>query len=157
MRVIAGGLGRTPGIPVSIRGGDRAWPVRGSRERRAQALENLLSNACELTTANTTVEVSFETIAGGCRLTIADCGPGIPEAHLERVFDRFFSYRPGSDRREHLGLGLAIAKQVVGELRRDHASARRTGLAVERSSRSSSPRRERNPGPQEWLLRAGVV
>ena len=113
VRVIAGGLGRTPEIPVSIRGGDRGWPVRGSRERLAQALENLLSNACELTAANTTVEVSFETIAGGCRLTIADRGPGIPEAHLERVFDRFFSYRPGSDRREHLGLGLAIAKQVV--------------------------------------------
>ena len=29
------------------------------------------------------------------------------------MFDRFFSYRPGADRREHLGLGLAIARQVV--------------------------------------------
>jgi two-component system sensor histidine kinase BaeS len=29
------------------------------------------------------------------------------------VFDRFFSYRPGSDRRGHMGLGLAIAKAVI--------------------------------------------
>ena len=32
---------------------------------------------------------------------------------MTKVFDRFFSYRPGADRREHLGLGLAIARQVV--------------------------------------------
>lgn len=29
------------------------------------------------------------------------------------MFDRFFSYRPGEERREHLGLGLAIARQIV--------------------------------------------
>jgi len=44
---------------------------------------------------------------------IADEGPGIPETHLTRIFDRFFSYRPDDERREHVGLGLAIAKQIV--------------------------------------------
>jgi hypothetical protein len=39
------------GIAVSIRGDDTAWLVRGSRERLTQAIENLLSNACELTSA----------------------------------------------------------------------------------------------------------
>lgn len=29
------------------------------------------------------------------------------------MFDRFFSYRPGDGRRDHVGLGLAIAKQIV--------------------------------------------
>jgi two-component system sensor histidine kinase ChvG len=46
---------------------------------------------------------------------ITDHGPGIPPAHLDRVFDRFFSYRPqgGSGRRDHAGLGLAIARTII--------------------------------------------
>ena len=43
-----------------------------------------------------------------------DRGPGIPEAHLSRVFDRFFTYRPQEPgRRDHAGLGLAIARTIV--------------------------------------------
>jgi two-component system sensor histidine kinase ChvG len=113
VRQVVEGVSATHGTAVPIHGGGRPWPVRGSRERLAQSIENLLSNACELTAPGTTVDVSFEALAHGCRVTVADRGPGIPEAHLEQVFDRFFSYRPGGDRREHLGLGLAIAKQVI--------------------------------------------
>ena len=50
---------------------------------------------------------------GTCIISVEDDGPGIPNAHLQRVFDWFFSYRPADDRREHVGLGLAIAKQIV--------------------------------------------
>ena len=53
-------------------------------------------------------------------LTVSDRGPGIPREHLDRVFDRFFSYRPADvDRGEaggkngHTGLGLAITRAVV--------------------------------------------
>jgi signal transduction histidine kinase len=48
-------------------------------------------------------------------LSVADQGPGIPPEHLERVFDRFFSYRPDDPqaRRDHAGLGLAIVKAIV--------------------------------------------
>jgi two-component system sensor histidine kinase ChvG len=47
-------------------------------------------------------------------VAVSDRGPGIPPGHLDRVFDRFFSYRPasGNDRR-HTGLGLAIARTIV--------------------------------------------
>jgi two-component system, OmpR family, sensor histidine kinase ChvG len=113
VRALADTIRQAHGVAVSIRGDDTAWLVRGSRERLTQAIENLLSNACELTSAGTTIDAAFAAIVNGCRLTIADRGPGIPDAHIERVFDRFFSYRPGGDRREHLGLGLAIAKQVI--------------------------------------------
>jgi two-component system sensor histidine kinase ChvG len=46
---------------------------------------------------------------------IEDQGPGIPETHLDRIFDRFFTYRPGEPhaRDGHTGLGLAIAKAIV--------------------------------------------
>ena len=105
------GLGA--GAQVALRGDDRAWLVRGSRERLTQAIENLLSNARAFAPAGTTIDAWIEATGGGCRLSIADRGPGIPEAHLPQVFERFFWYRPGADRREHLGLGLAIARQVV--------------------------------------------
>ena len=37
----------------------------------------------------------------------------MPPGHIDRVFDRFFSYRPADAGREHVGLGLAIARQIV--------------------------------------------
>ena len=49
-------------------------------------------------------------------MTVSDEGPGIPAAHAERIFDRFFSYRPdgaGEAGRLHTGLGLAIVKSIV--------------------------------------------
>jgi signal transduction histidine kinase len=47
-------------------------------------------------------------------MTVDDRGPGIPEAHLDRIFDRFFSWRPdGPGRNGHTGLGLAIVKAIV--------------------------------------------
>ena len=45
---------------------------------------------------------------------VEDEGPGVPEEHRGRIFDRFFSYRPDDVRaKEHSGLGLAIVKAVV--------------------------------------------
>jgi two-component system sensor histidine kinase MtrB len=44
---------------------------------------------------------------------VADNGPGIPEANLARIFDRFFTHRPDSNRAGHTGLGLAIVKAIV--------------------------------------------
>ena len=99
---------------VVMRDVDRACMVRGTPERLAQAVENILSNALSFAPADTTVEVTTAVTEAFARVTIADAGPGIPEAHLPRVFDRFFSYRPDGGRGDHLGLGLAIARQIVG-------------------------------------------
>jgi two-component system sensor histidine kinase ChvG len=93
--------------PFSVR-------VRATSDRLAQVFENLLQNAFSFAPAETTVEVRATAAEGVCVATVADRGPGIPAAHLERVFERFFTYRPGDDqRREHTGLGLAIAKAIV--------------------------------------------
>ena len=48
---------------------------------------------------------------------VDDDGPGVPPEHARRVFDRFFTFRPGvgggSRRGGHSGLGLAIVKTIV--------------------------------------------
>ena len=87
--------------------------VRGSRERLSQVFENLLANAVSLAPPETQVEVAASVDGQQCAVRIADRGPGIPEAHLDRIFERFFTYRPASGRQEHLGLGLAIARRIV--------------------------------------------
>lgn len=99
-------------IAIALRS-DGEVPVRGGRERLAQAFENILTNAVSLSPAESPIDVEVELPPGQVQITVADRGPGIPDAHLSRIFDRFFSYRPGEQRREHVGLGLAIARQII--------------------------------------------
>jgi two-component system sensor histidine kinase ChvG len=88
--------------------------VRASRDRLTQVFENILDNARTFA-PDGPVEVAIARAGEQCRVTITDRGPGIPPEHLERIFDRFFTYRPEnpSSRREHAGLGLAIARTIV--------------------------------------------
>lgn len=92
--------------------------VRASPERLTQVLENLLDNAASFSPAGETVEVSVGREGAAAVVTVDDRGPGIPEAHLDRIFDRFFTWRPGEPgsrhgRDGHTGLGLAIVKAIV--------------------------------------------
>ena len=49
---------------------------------------------------------------------VEDEGPGIPDAKLEGIFDRFYSERPHGERfGQHSGLGLSICRQIVEGLR----------------------------------------
>lgn len=86
--------------------------VLAAPHRLAEVLENLLDNALGLSPSDRPVEVSVLTEGGRAVVRVADRGPGIPQEHLERIFTRFFSYRPqGGD--AHSGLGLATVKAIV--------------------------------------------
>ena len=79
------------------------------------ALLNLLDNALRFSAPGAAVKVEVDGRAGERFVTIAveDRGSGIPESHLSRIFERFFTTdadRSGS------GLGLAIVKSVVSAL-----------------------------------------
>ena len=51
-------------------------------------------------------------------IAVEDEGPGIPDAKLEHVFDRFYSERPrGEQFGKHSGLGLSISRQIVEALK----------------------------------------
>jgi two-component system sensor histidine kinase MprB len=82
--------------------------ISGSAARLARAVNNLLDNAARHSPAGGTVEI--EVNAQGVR--VRDHGPGVAEADLPRVFDRF--YRGAGSRGEQgSGLGLAIVRQVA--------------------------------------------
>jgi PAS domain S-box-containing protein len=88
--------------------------VLGEADRLERALLNLLSNAQTHGRAGGTIRLSLVRQGNEAVLAVADDGPGIAPADLERVFDRFYrapaaraGRPPGS------GLGLAIARGLV--------------------------------------------
>jgi two-component system OmpR family sensor kinase len=90
-------------------------PLYGDGDRLAQVFTNLVDNALKFTLAGGQVVISAETTADGVRVTVADCGPGIPLEEKSRIFERFYqkdrSRRGGGGR--GVGLGLPIARQIV--------------------------------------------
>jgi signal transduction histidine kinase len=85
--------------------------VEGVVEEIRVLLDNLIDNAIRYTPAGGTVDVILRDDAVGPILQVRDTGPGIPEASLPRVFERFF--RASSAEIEGSGLGLAIAKAAA--------------------------------------------
>jgi signal transduction histidine kinase len=79
--------------------------------RILQALGNLVGNAIKFTPEGGTVRVVTERTSRGARIGIRDSGPGMDEAQLAHVFDRFWQARAGD--RRGAGLGLAIARGIV--------------------------------------------
>jgi two-component system sensor histidine kinase ChvG len=104
-----------PGVGLELLPGDGGLAVSASPERLAQVVENLLDNALSLAPAGTAVTVRATRDGARALVEVEDGGPGIPPQHLERVFSRFFTYRPGAAAggRGHSGLGLAIVKAIV--------------------------------------------
>jgi two-component system sensor histidine kinase ChvG len=89
--------------------------VDASEDRLIQVFENVLDNAVSFSPPGGVVRVEILGDERDVQVRVADEGPGIPEQNVARIFDRFFTYRPGavgSDAR-HTGLGLAIARAIV--------------------------------------------
>jgi two-component system sensor histidine kinase MprB len=85
-----------------------AATVNGVPERLGRAVNNLLDNAARHSSPGGVVEV--EVSSDGVR--IRDHGPGIDQADLPHVFDRFYR-GAGARGRQGSGLGLAIVRQVA--------------------------------------------
>ena len=86
--------------------------VRGDRDQLFQVVVNLLDNALKYAPAGSEVATRLQECDEGVVLEIADCGPGIPEADRERVFDRFqrLETHRGSP---GVGLGLSLVRAIV--------------------------------------------
>jgi signal transduction histidine kinase len=85
--------------------------VEGVEEEVRVLIDNLIDNAIRYTPQGGTVDVILRDAGGTPTLEIRDTGPGIPDAGLPRVFERFF--RAGPPDIEGSGLGLAIAKAAA--------------------------------------------
>ena len=73
-----------------------------------QVLDNLLSNAIHFSPSHGTITLNWWSFQGEVLFQISDQGSGIPTDQLQKIFDPFFTRRPGGT-----GLGLTIAKKIV--------------------------------------------
>src|SRR6516165_726600 len=93
--------------PIRIRATGDAALIR-------HALMNLIHNAIKYTPNGGTITVEVNGTGGQAMIEVRDTGPGIPAAHRDRIFDRFYRVDPGRSREEGgVGLGLAIARWAV--------------------------------------------
>jgi signal transduction histidine kinase len=83
-------------------------PVEGGATGLRETVTSLVLNAAEAMPAGGTVTVRTRARDGGAELTVSDGGEGIAPDVRPRIFDPFFSTRPG-----HLGLGLCVVEAVV--------------------------------------------
>lgn len=97
------------------RHGSKGYLVNGHELRIGQIITNLVQNA-----------MSFAPEEGGCVdlrlsstprhvvITVEDNGPGIPSDNAEKIFQRFYTDRPGADQfGRNSGLGLSISRQIA--------------------------------------------
>lgn len=83
------------------------------RERIEQVLSILLDNAISYTPSGGIIELSLQADADKFIIRVADNGPGIKDAEKEAVFDRFYRCDKSHKDKEHFGLGLCIAQEIV--------------------------------------------
>lgn len=89
-------------------------PVSGDATRLQQVIWNLLANAIKFTPEGGRVAVAATRAGDEIEIAISDSGQGISQEFLPHVFDRFRQAQGGTNRRHSgLGLGLAIARQIV--------------------------------------------
>lgn len=87
-----------------------AWRVAGDADRLQQCLTNLLSNAIKFSPQGGTVIVRLDLEAARLRVSVADQGPGIPEAFRMRIFGKF---QQAAHHQGGTGLGLAITQKLA--------------------------------------------
>ena len=88
--------------------------VQGTEQLLRSAVENVVRNAVRYTAAGTDVDIALAQAGGEAVITVRDKGPGIPEEHLEKVFQPFYRIEDARDRESGgTGLGLTITERAV--------------------------------------------
>ena len=86
--------------------------VKADPNRLTQVLFNLLSNAVGVSERHGRIGVEVGAVGDGVRFAVSDSGPGLEDADLKRVFDRFET-GPKRGRHRGAGLGLSIVESFV--------------------------------------------
>lgn len=87
--------------------------LRGNPIRLRQMLDNLIGNAVKYAPQGSAIQVSLQAEDTQLIFSIADEGPGIPQAEQTRIFEKFYRASNVPDQVGGSGLGLAIVKSIV--------------------------------------------
>ncbi|WP_418057936.1 sensor histidine kinase [Pimelobacter simplex] len=102
--------------------GEEGLKVLGSEKQVSAAVSNLVANAVAYSEPGSRVVVTRKSSGHDVEISVIDQGIGIPEAEVERIFERFYRVDPARHRSTGgTGLGLSIVKHVAathgGEVR----------------------------------------
>ncbi|MGZ2748168.1 heavy metal sensor histidine kinase [Burkholderia stagnalis] len=99
------------GVTIRV---DGAGTVRADVLLFQRALSNLLSNAIAHAPRDTTIHIDCTQTDDATTITVSDAGPGIADAHRERIFERFYRVDPARhNSASGTGLGLAIVRSIM--------------------------------------------
>jgi heavy metal sensor kinase len=112
-----GHLAGAHGVGLEISPDSTDPTAMGDPTTLRQAIFNVVQNGIRHAPAGSTVQVRVSGLDGRVLVEVQDAGPGIPEAALPHLFDRFFRADPARTRLpgrgQGIGLGLAITQAVV--------------------------------------------
>ncbi|MFI6804201.1 sensor histidine kinase [Streptomyces luteogriseus] len=101
------------GVTIALRGSADGRPsVLASPGHLDQMLDNVLSNALEVSPDGATITVRVEAGGDVVGVSVLDEGPGMSDAEKSRAFDRFWRGQ-GLTGKSGSGLGLAVVKQLA--------------------------------------------
>lgn len=96
------------GARLAVDGGEQPLPVRAVPSALRAAIANLVENAVEASPAGQPVEVAASRDGGETLLTVADRGPGLPQAVRDRLYAPHVTTKLGGS-----GMGLFLAQRLI--------------------------------------------
>lgn len=88
--------------------------VKGDRGKIGQVITNLINNSIAYGSENGATMIRLYRVDDLITIEVSDDGLGIDDAHLARLFERFYRVEKSRNRNEGgSGLGLAIAKHII--------------------------------------------
>lgn len=107
-------LAKEKSISLSIHLPEHALPLcNADPERISQVVSILLHNAISYTPERGKIELSLSYQKSHFHISVRDNGIGISDEDKKRVFDRFYRAEKSRSTKEHFGLGLSIAYEIV--------------------------------------------
>ena len=101
-------------VEIEISGPNQGPNVLGNAEWLCQAVVNILENSIRYGYEGGGVTISLSRVGHDAVVEIADNGPGIPQADLPYIFERFYRVDKARSRRNGgTGLGLSIVKHIM--------------------------------------------
>lgn len=106
----------TKNMQIRVELPDNLPKVNADRDLMMQVFINLITNAVKYSTDGTTITVRAREEAVNLAVSIEDEGIGIPEAQVEKIFEKYFRVKSEQSRHyDGVGLGLAIVKNIIGQ------------------------------------------
>ena len=87
--------------------------MRLDSRRVFQVIQSLVNNGLQYTPEESFIELFAEKRKKELRITVVDHGQGIPDSEKPKIFERYYRVEAARADRNHFGLGLSVAKELV--------------------------------------------